>query len=409
MDHSHWRTLVAALLTSVVLGLALTCTITSTRWVDTSFPGFFILANRVVASVSLPHWSSAQAQSHSIYQRAVIAINDRPIRDSQEFYATVRQFPPGTQITYTLEKDGITSHVTLPSQRFTREDYVLLFVPYLLSGLALALIGIAVWFVSPHTPASKALLSGGLAGGLFAITGADLYSPSWFFRLHVLGEAAFPAGMLIHLALVFPTDRLRRFRTPLLLLPYAVALLLVLAYEWYLYLPSAYSMIHNLCMVHVGLGGLILFGAVAWDYFTTHSHLIRQRVRVLLLGFLGGYTLPGSVMLASGLTGGEVAVNYAGFTVFLFPLSIGYAIVKHDLFEIDALLKRGVFYLTLTATLTLAYIVLLAALNWTLQPSTFTQSAIFPLFFYPRGRPLFKSIERLSPACSGSCLLPASL
>lgn len=337
------------------------------------------MANGVIASVSLPYWSSAQF--HSIYQHAVTAINNQPIHDSQEFYATVRQLPPDSPITYTIEKDGSVSQVTLPSQIFTREDYVLLFVPYILSGLALALIGIIVWFVSPRTPASQALLSGGLAGGLFAITGADLYSPSWFFRLHVLGEAMFPAGMLIHLALVFPTDRLRRFRRPLLALPYVVAFLLVVAYEWHLYNPSAYSAIHNLCMVHVGLGGLILFGAVVWDYFTTHSHLIRQRVRVLLLGFLGGYTLPGSVMLASGLTGGEVAVNYAGFTVFLFPLSIGYAIVKHDLFEIDALLKRGVFYLTLTATLTLGYVALLALLNWTLHPSTFTQSAIFPLLF----------------------------
>ena len=37
----------------------------------------------------------------------------------------------------------------------------------------------------------------------------------------------------------------------------------------------------------------------------------------------------------------------------LFPVSLGYAIVKHDLFEIDAMLKRSLYYLTLTVILAL--------------------------------------------------------
>ncbi len=356
------------------------CATTSTNWIGATFPGFFLIANRVIASVSLPRWSSAQQPW--IFQHAVIAVNDKPATTAAAVYEAVRQFPPGTNLTYTLAaEDGHISTITLPSQIFTREDYALLFVPYLLSGLALALTGIVVWFVSPRTPASFALLNGGLAGGLFAISGADLYAPSWFFRLHVLGEATFPAGMLIHLALVFPIDRFRRFRTVLLILSYSAAFLLGAAYEIFLYEPRVYSAIHNLCMVHVGFGGLILFCAVAWDYWTTDSHLIRQRVRIILLGFLGGYTVPGGSMLASGITGGHVAVNYGGFTVFLFPLSLGYAIVKHDLFEIDAFLKRALFYLAFTATLTVSYITLLALLNWGLRSTAFTRSAIFPLLF----------------------------
>ena len=72
-------------------------------------------------------------------------------------------------------------------------------------------------------------------------------------------------------------------------------------------------------------------------------------------------------MFSSGVTGGEVAVNYAGFTAFLFHLSLGYAVVKHDLFEIDAMLKKGVYYFTLTVTLTLTYIVFVALLNFVLR------------------------------------------
>jgi len=42
------------LLALLILGIAGTAGITSTRWINTVFPGFFVLANNVVASVSLP-------------------------------------------------------------------------------------------------------------------------------------------------------------------------------------------------------------------------------------------------------------------------------------------------------------------------------------------------------------------
>ncbi|MBI3801132.1 MAG: GAF domain-containing protein, partial [Deltaproteobacteria bacterium] len=321
------------------------------------------------------------AHHSALYQHAVVEVNGQPIDSAEELYALVRRLPPGSPITYTLEKDGQTSQFSLPSLLFTRKDYILLFVPYLFSGLALALIGIGVWFLKPTASASLALFIGGLSGGVFALTGADLYGPAWFFRLHVLGEALFPASLLVHLALVFPVDRFRRYRALLLALPYVVVGLLAVAYEIFLYQPAAYSFIHNLCMVYAGIGGIALLSAVIWDYSTTDSHLTRQRIRVILLGFLGGFAFPGGVMFASGITGGEVSVNYAGFTVFLFPLSLGYAIVKHDLFEIDALLKRGVYYLALTATLTFAYIAFLAIFDLTLRSSALMPLPSLPLLF----------------------------
>jgi len=108
---------------------------------------------------------------------------------------------------------------------------------------------------------------------------------------------------------------------------------------------------------------------------------VRQRVRVICLGFLSGYGLPVILLFSSGITGGEVPVNYMAFTGFLFPMSLGYAIVKHDLFDIDALIKRAAYYLALTTILTLAYIALLAVLNLLLHASDLTRSPLFPLGF----------------------------
>ena len=373
-----WRKGCAGALLLTVFGLAITCSVTSFRWVNTPFPGFFVMANRVVASISLPHWPVAL--HNQVYQHTVVAVNGQSLETPEELYTLVRQLPPGSPFTYTLEKDGHTSQITLPSLVFTSKDYVLLFVAYVFNGLALACISIGVWFLKPKDLASQALFTLGLAAGCWALTAADLYSPYWFFRLHVLCEAFFPAGF-VRLALIFPVDRLRRFRSVFLQVPYLVALILVAAYQWFLYQPAAYSLIHNLCTIYAAIGLLMLLGGVIWDYATTALPLVRQRIRVILLGFLGGFAFPAGLILLSGLTGGAVPVNYAAFTAFLCPLSLGYAIVKHDLFEIDALLKRGVYYLTLTAVLTFSYLVLLALLNFTVQSSEFAQSSLFPLLF----------------------------
>lgn len=377
VQHVRTRGL-AFLLVVAVIGLALICIASSLRWVHATVPGFFVLGNRVVASVSLPHWSVTQHPE--MFQQAVIAVNGQMVTTPEEIYQSVRQLPPGSAITYTLEKQGRLSYITLPSQIFVWQDYILLFGASLFTGLVTALLGIVVWFLKPNDLASRSLAFGSFSIGLFSLTVLDLYSPYRFFRLHAFGEAVFPLAF-IHFSLIFPVDRFRRFRSVLLWLSPLLALLLVGTYQTVLYSPTAYSAVHNLCMIGVGIGTVVFLSAVGWDYWTTASHLVRQRIRVILVGFLGGFAFPASLMFVSGVLGGTVAVNYAVFTASLFPLSIGYAIVKHDLFEIDAFLKRSTYYLSLTTTLTLAYVAFLALLNFVLRSAEMASSPVFPLLF----------------------------
>ena len=188
-----WRQGCAIVLVFGVVGIALACGIASARRIDSHFPGFFVMANRVVASVSLPHWPVASRTP--IYHHVVVAVNGQPVTTAQQVYAIVAGLPEQSPITYTLKKNGRFSRLTLPSLTFTLNDYFLIFVAYLFCGLAIALIGIGVWFLNPHAPASKALLILGLFGGLFALTGADLYFSQWFFPIYQLSEAIYPGWL----------------------------------------------------------------------------------------------------------------------------------------------------------------------------------------------------------------------
>ncbi len=76
-----------------------------------------------------------------------------------------------------------------------------------------------------------------------------------------------------------------------------------------------------------------------------------------------------------------VAMNVAAFTPFLFALSLAYAIVKHDLLEIDAMVKRGAYYLLLSGAVGAAYVSAIVVFNSLLKASAITDSPAFPVLF----------------------------
>jgi signal transduction histidine kinase len=320
-------------------------------WVDRTFPGFFLMANRVVASVSLPDWFDvAPAQ---LFQHEVIAVDGRAVSSSAEVYDYVGGLAPGTRVTYLLRGRGGETHVeVLRTRLFSSVDWYLVFGAYLVNGFAFLAIGLVVFWLRPGAPASRGLLSACVAAGTFAITGVDLYGPHWFFRLHVVGECLLGVGLL-HLALVFPTDRLRGHSAKALLALYLPFVALAAVYQLVLYRPASYTIVHLVANGALGLSGLPLIALIAYDRLTTCSPLVRRRIRFVMLGTMAGFAPAVILMASSGLLGGEVPVNAAGLTAPLFPLALAFAIVKQNLFEIDFLLRRVMAYAAMLAVVAL--------------------------------------------------------
>ncbi len=334
--------------------------VNSARWIGATFPGFLLMANRVVPSIALPDWEAPRAET--IFQHEVIALDDVAVERADEVYRRVAASPPGAVHRYRLRSaDGSVNALAARARRFSGLDYGLLFGAYLSTGLAFFLTGIIVAWLK-RGPASRALLVQCLTTGIFVVTAADLYGPHWFFRLHVVAEAMLAAGF-IHLALVFPTDRLARRRGLVLFAVYFPFGLLAAAYQLALTTPSAYTAVHLLASASHGVGALAIIGAVVWDLATTRSPLVRRRVGVVSLGTLMAFALPGALMAGSALLGGSIPLNAGAFTAFVFPLSLGYAIVKQDLFEIDVMLRRAVTYAVALAAITATYLAALALLG----------------------------------------------
>jgi signal transduction histidine kinase len=356
------------------VALATRTTISSSQWVGRPFPGFVVLDNRVIASVGLGHWSESRIAG--LYQSEVVAVDGEAITTTAQLYDRVRARAPGSPFRYRVRREGVDQEVTISSQRFEVRDWLLLFGAFLLSGSVALASGLVAWVLRPRAPMSRALLALGGAISLFLLTAQDLYGPATFFRLHIIGEALVPAAGL-QLGLLLPQpDRYSRWR----FVSYALALGILIPYEIYLYDPTIYSRVLFADMVHTGAVGILFAVRIMLGYVQRESLLARQRVRVITLGTIFGFGLPAVIVFVSAVTGGSTPMNFAAFTPFLFALSLAYAVVKHDLFEIDAMVKRGAYYLLLTATVGAAYFAAVSVVTLVV-PGWATQSAAFPVFF----------------------------
>jgi signal transduction histidine kinase len=343
--------------------------------VGSTFPGFLLLENRVVPSIGLANWSGSVVGD--LYQSQVIGVDGRPVSSAAEVYARVDAEQPGVTVRYRLRKGGVEREVAIETQRFDVRDWILLFGAYLLNSAVYLTCGLIVWLLRPYSALARAFLVFGTAWAAFFLTAMDLYGPATFARVHYVTEPLASATAL-QMVMLFPQPhRYYRWRFA----GYALSMLIAIAYQVYFYEPSAFSTILMIDMLYLGLVGVFLGLRLIAEYWYGTSQLARQRVRVMTVGTLFGFGIPGLVLVISAVVWGQVSMNIAAFTPFLFALSLAYAIVKHDLLEIDAMVKRGAYYLLLTGAVGAAYMGAVVIFNSLLQENAFTGSPAFPVLF----------------------------
>ncbi|HWP67189.1 MAG TPA: ATP-binding protein [Candidatus Limnocylindria bacterium] len=370
-----WRVRAVALVIGLVLlALAVHTIALSLRWVGATFPGFLLLDNRVVASIGLPRWSGSQVDG--LRQAQVTAVDGVPMASTQEIYRTVAARPPGSPLRYTIVRFGEASDVTLRSQRFDGTDWMLLFGALLLNGLVFLASGLVVWVLRPRAPVSLAFLVFGVAYAVWMFTSLDLYGPAVYFRLHVIGETLVPAASL-HLVLTFPRPH-RWVRWTVL--PYLASLVVLWVYEAHLYDPPVYSRIIVLNYTSIGVAALLFLARQVVERVQSDSPLTRSRTWILMIGTVLGLALPGAYLAMSAATAADIPLNLAAFN-FLFPLCLAYAIIQHDLFEIDAMVKRAAYYLVLSGAVGAAYVAAVVVFNLVLRAGAVTDSPVFPVVF----------------------------
>ncbi len=315
---SSWILVAGAL---VAVAAASAVAMSQAAWIGRPFPGFFVLPNRVVASIGRPHW--AGTRDGAIFQSLVVAVDGRPVARTEDVY-DLAAAEEGRAVSYTLRDGAAVATVAMPTQVFTRTDYLTVFAAYAATGLLYLLMGLLAVALVPSA-IGRALLVLVAVAGVYALTGAGIYTPGASLRLHALAESLFPAA-IFQLALAFPS-RSRAASAPLAALGWILALAVAVPYQLLLAEPTSYSVMHGCAEILLGAAGLALAGRLIWEVAQA-PRAAGPLLRGAAAGSAIGLGMPAIVVVLSGLTGGRLPVNVVTVAAFAFPLCLVWGMLR---------------------------------------------------------------------------------
>ena len=322
------------------------------------FPGFLLMENAVVPTVSGYDWPPDRA---AVFHARVLAVDGRPVAASRDVYSDVARLPAGTRFAYTIEKGGQTTTLELASRIWTWSDWTQVYGVFLFFSLCSLASGIVVGFLQPATRQARVFVLQAFVAGAYAASAPFLHWPSgpllgW---ICLAFEALFPATF-IHLALVFPQER-PHLRRIWLVLPYAVSVLLFVAtVRGFAADPPGLESLHWTYR-YTAASVVFFIGSLLLAARTTADVKARLRVRAILPGLIVGTTVMAVLFLDNALEGGSLPIQAGLPLSVFFYASVAYAIAKHDLFDVDRVVRQALEYALATVLVLLAYAAFIAA------------------------------------------------
>jgi len=367
------------LATAIALPLTVYAVAVSLAWIGAIFPGFLVLSDGVIPTVSALDWPPDR---QAVFHAQVVAVDGQRVGDSAAILAAVATRSEGTPIEYQLRRAGVAFTVTLPARRFGVSDYLQTFGILLVFGGAWLGCGVTVGMLQPATRQAQVFLLQSVIAGLYPITAIFLYQPGfvWLGRLCVILECLLGATWA-HLALVFPVERrLGGWQRSIVRGLYALGLALGAGVLWGLSRtpPSLAPLYVEYSFAAGGLAAFLV--ALVAGYRENPGGRVRLRMRALLPGAVVAASLAGFALLNSVVAGRNFPVQFGLLLSPLFSASVAYAIATQDLFDIDRVVRQSFVYALLTLIVTSAYAVTLA-ISSSVLPESDRATAILSMLF----------------------------
>jgi signal transduction histidine kinase len=342
-------------------------------------PGFVVWSNLVVPAIGE---IARSPEASLVPERTVVTSADgAPVRDAAELRARVRALPVGTRIAYGFSRGMHETRLSVPTASLRWRDVAPVVLPYLVEGVVLLLTALVIFLFRPRDPAARAGVALGAVSGFMQLLAVDLFSAAWLQRIYFVVESLVPAALL-HFALSFPgPGRLLR-RHPWLVsglyvacLPFAALQNVFLTTD-----PQRHLAVNDWVYTSAAAAGLFSMAALARRLVTARTALARQQVKVVLAGMAAAVLVPALGLVAIIILGVHMHMNALTPFFVLYPMSIAYAVARHDLFHVDRYLRLGVVWAAVTVIVFGSYAaVALVGQAW-LGPETRAPHVLVPLY-----------------------------
>jgi len=341
-------------------------------WLKTPFLGAFyehtMLFNGAgPTEEDAPEWELHEADVHLGDQ--LIAVNNIPVRSASEVQNILSGFFPGETIPITVRTaagEEKTLDVTLNA--FPSVDRTAYFVlPIFISLLFLTL---SLWIFGMRRTESAGRAFAIFASSLSITSGSlfDLFTTHHLSYIWTLG-LAMTGGALIDLALSFPQEvRAVVGRPYVRWLGYLAALLLGLYAFTTLFnfnQPTAYYAAWRWIYLFVGLSSVMYLLANIYYAYTAQSPVVKTQARMILTGTLFAFSWMVAWLLTSSIPGisGLPFTPYMFLPIVLFPLTLGYTILRFRFLRTDDWVRQGVVYFLLTLFIIAGYGLIVTGLS----------------------------------------------
>jgi class 3 adenylate cyclase len=355
------------------------------------FAGFLIYDTPYVGSMSIRDWPGRQAGLK--FLERVVSIDDQPVWKGRDVVTYARERGPGARVIYVIKSKGQTREVTLPVTIFGFRDFFLTFVINLFGGLAIFCLGCIVYVLKPRVRTSWVFLLFCFFLGLYMITSFEILSTYRLVHIHYFA-LCFMGITLFHLGLIFPDRKQILIRFPALeYLGYPPAFIIAVGYQIYFFnfpemlsagafawMPD-YKQIGTVLRIFSLICAVGMLACVFHALYRASAISAQQRARMILFGATVGFLPPAVIMTAFYFLKINFPWNFLVVFVVFFPAFIAYSIARHNLFEADAIIKRTVGYVVVTAVVVGAYALVSVSLNVVMGQYQLAQSRGFPLIF----------------------------
>lgn len=317
-------------------------------WIGRSYPGFFFYGNMVVTDIT-PGVENGEQLTR--FKDRVLEANGVPVSSPSELLHITDALPVGTNVEYTIERNGSSFKVGIPVQAFNVRDFIQMFGVIFLMGAVFFVIGALVLRIKANARESRAFFLFCAAICVWFVGSFDAQAS------HIMEQIVFFAWIFspvagIHLMFIFPSDtRIKASAQNIISLVFLFisAMLFILQYIFF-HSYDVWKYINTVTWMYVVLSTFIFPASSLMTYLHPASALAKQRAQIILLGCVFGLLVPALAVAGITVFNINLPYNLMALPVVIFPLSIAYAIVKHKLFDIDVILEKALTYGLLTGT-----------------------------------------------------------
>jgi signal transduction histidine kinase/putative methionine-R-sulfoxide reductase with GAF domain len=338
------------------------------NWLQEPFLGAFFEPTMATSPAGPMHYSEAwQLHNQGVeHGDQLLTVAGKEIHNARDLEQVLGGYFPGETVKVGLKSvSGTETTYDVELHKLPASDQTAyLFVPAIVS---VAFFALSLWIfgLRRNEPAGRAFTifasSMAVVAGLFF----DLYTTHRFSYIWALA-LPMAGGALMDLTLSFPQEARFVLGRPYLRWGgYAIAFIL----GGYSYItmsnleqPTAYFSAWYASYFFDALAILLHLGMTIYRGYSARSPVVRSQARVVLIGIL--FSLgPMGIWLALFPFGLVPFSPYLFFFAILFPLTIGYTILRYRLVRTDMWIRQGLVYSILTIIAIAGYALLVSGFS----------------------------------------------